>query len=226
MTDDSLFHDDDYNPATMPTSSLSNLTVVWYRRPWFLITLTIVIIVALSVLADIPHPLTRPDDIKSQTASIKEMNVDVKPCVFALEESLRFYHQEVLGSVTSEQLRIIKSYLTNDVNVCSGASGQTDSLVSQVQIVETPAGKHIQDAHTAIDTWAAINAYHVISDIQEHTLFPRQRKPIESLKSDFALLQQSRRQAESEIASASAILKTTLPSLKLPVLQQPPYPTK
>lgn len=225
MTDDSLFHDDDYNPATMPTSSLSNLTVVWYRRPWFLITLTVVVIVAISVLADIPHPLTRQDDIKSQSASIKEMNVDVKPCVFALQESLRFYRQEVLGTVTHEQLRIIKSYLTNDVNVCSGASGQTDSLVSQVQIVETTAGKHIQNAHTYIDTWAAIDAYHAISDIQQHTLFPHEKKPIKKLQRDFQQLQESRRQAQAQIDDASAILKTTLPSLNLPLLQTPPFPS-
>lgn len=218
MSDNPLFSESPYDPATMPTSSLSSLKAVWYRRPWFLITATIAFVIIISVLSDLPHPMSRADDVKAQIATVKEINVDVAPCTYAVKESFGFYRRELTSHVTPNQLRIIKSYLENDVNVCSGASGQTDSLVSQVQIVETKAGKMIDQMHTQVETWAAIDAYHAIMDIQTLTLHPRQTAALKDLVKQQALLNYQRREALAYTNKASAILGVKILQPELPTL--------
>ena len=42
-----------YNPASMATSSLSLERMVWYRRPWFLVTVVVAIIIGVSVVTDL-----------------------------------------------------------------------------------------------------------------------------------------------------------------------------
>ncbi|HQU00664.1 MAG TPA: hypothetical protein PLG60_09190 [Acidimicrobiales bacterium] len=222
MSDNPLFSESPYDPATMPTSSLSSLKAVWYRRPWFLITATITFVIVISVLSDLPHPMSRADDAKAQIATAKEINAYVAPCVYAVKESFGFYRKEVTSHVTSDQLRIIKSYLENDVNVCSGASGQTDSLVSQVQIVETKAGKMIDQMHTQVETWAAIDAYHAILDIQTLTLHPGQAAALKDLTKQQTLLNRQRRQAIAYTNKASAILGIKIVEPKLPILSPLP----
>jgi len=72
VTDDlSGFENVPFDPASMPTSSLGIAKAVWYRRPWVLATLALIVIVAVSVVIDLPRPITKSQDAASQNASIK-----------------------------------------------------------------------------------------------------------------------------------------------------------
>ena len=60
MTDDlSGFEQVPFDPASMPTSSLGITKAVWYRRPWVLASLSLVVIIAISVVIDLPRPITQ-----------------------------------------------------------------------------------------------------------------------------------------------------------------------
>ena len=222
MSDDSLFHEDAYDPATMPTSSLSSVKAVWYRRPWFLITAVIVVVVVASVISDLPHPLSRADDVASQRASVKEINSQLGACVYALSEGEGFYRQAYHGPVPSDQAAIIKSYLPQDINECSGASGQSFELVGNIQIDATKAGKHILKMQFDVGTWATIDAYHVLLDIQTFFQSPHDQKNFANLAYYEAQLAKYRLLARQQVNQASAILSASIAYPKLPSLANLP----
>ncbi|HUY43152.1 MAG TPA: hypothetical protein VMU98_05250 [Acidimicrobiales bacterium] len=217
MSEGSPFKDA-YDPATMPASSLGSVRAVWYRRPWFLITATIVLVVGLSIISDLPHPMSKADDAKAQLASVKEINTDLKPCVYAIKESFDFYRRSVAGALTSDEKRIVKSYLVNDVNTCSGASGQTDQLVNSIQIVQTNAGKQIGKLLYSVETWVIIDAYHAILDIQTLVEQPHDAAALKDLAKEQGLLTQVRQSAFASVDAANAILGSQIPYPILPLL--------
>jgi len=217
MSDESPFKDA-YNPATMPTSSLGSVRAVWYRRPWFLVTATIVVVVGVSIISDLPHPMSKTDDARAQIVSMKEINTDLKPCVYAITESFNFYRQSVAGTLTGDKLRIVKSYLVNDVNTCSGASGQTDQLVNSVQIVQTNAGKQIAKMLYSVETWVTIDAYHALLDIQTLVEHPKNKAALKDLAKEQGLLTQVRQSAFAYVDAANAILGSQIPYPILPLL--------
>ena len=107
MTDDlSGFEDVPFDPASMPTSSLGISKAVWYRRPWVLATLALIVVIAISVVIDLPRPITKAQDVASQNASIKEINTDLAECAFAVKESFSFYNKEVSGELTPSDLAL------------------------------------------------------------------------------------------------------------------------
>ena len=102
MTDDlSGFEQVPFDPASMPTSSLGITKAVWYRRPWVLASLSLVVIIAISVVIDLPHRITPAQDQASQNASIKEINTDLADCAFAVKESFSFYNMDVRHQLTT-----------------------------------------------------------------------------------------------------------------------------
>lgn len=222
MNDDPLFHEDAYNPATMPTSSLSTIKAVWYKRPWFLITAVIVIVLAASVISDLPHPLSRAEDITAQRASVKEINSELRACVYALSEGESFYRQVHKGPVPSDHAAIIKNYLVQDVNTCSGASGQSDQLVSNIQVVATKAGKHVLQMQYDVAQWATIDAYHILLDIQTFMKSPHDAKNLQDLTHYQGELAKFRALARGEIDKASAILGAQIAYPNLPLLTNLP----
>jgi len=72
-----------FDPAAMSMSSLGITKAVWYRRPWFLLTVALVVVAAISVIVDLPGHMTPKQDASTQNASIKEINADLEECSFA-----------------------------------------------------------------------------------------------------------------------------------------------
>jgi len=79
----------------MPTSSLGIAKAVWYRRPWVLATLALIVIVAVSVVIDLPRPHHQVPGRGLTDASIKEINGDLAECAFAVNESFKIYNEDV-----------------------------------------------------------------------------------------------------------------------------------
>ncbi|MDE3007780.1 MAG: hypothetical protein KGI14_01945 [Acidobacteriota bacterium] len=222
MSDNPLFHENEYNPATMPTSTLSSMKAVWYKRPWFLITAVIVVVIVASIISDLPHPLTNAQDFQSQRDSIKSINVELRACEYALGESENFYREANKGPVPPDHAAVIKNYLIQDLNTCSGASGQSDQLVSNIQIVATTAGKHVAQMQYYAATWVTVDAYHAVLDIQTFMKSPHDKKNLANLAYYEAQLNKNRGLARAQIDDASRILGATLPYPNLPVVQPLP----
>jgi hypothetical protein len=219
VTDDvSGFEEIPFDPASMPTSSLGIAKAVWYRRPWFLLTVALVVIVAVSVIVDLPGRMTPKADAASQNASIKEINTDLAECSFAVKESFSFYNEDVAGTLTASDLTQVPALLVGDQTACSFASQPVYDLTNNLQIDDTKAGIHINHMLTAVEQWITNNALAAIEDIQYLISHPGDAKKIHSLTAQETGLQFERTRALNDESAAEKILGLTLVPVKIPAL--------
>jgi hypothetical protein len=219
VTDDLAgFENVTFDPASMPTSSLGITKAVWYRRPWVLATLALIVIVAISVVIDLPGPISKAQDEASQNASIKEINSDLADCAFAVKESFSFYNMEVSGKLTSSDLAQIPALLTGDETACSFASQPVYDLTNNLQVDDTKAGIHIDHMLSAVERWITDFSLASIRDIQYLFNHPGDAQTIRHIASQEQQLAVERSIALNDEAQANRVLGRTLISLKIPSL--------
>ena len=212
------FEDVAFDPASMPTSSLGITKAVWYRRPWVLMTLALVVIVAVSVVVDLPRPITKAQDAASQNASIQEINTDLADCAFAVKESFNFYNLDVTGKLSPSNLAQVPTLLTGDETACSFASEPVYDLTNNLQVDDTAAGKHIDQMLSVVERWITYNALASIKDIQYLFNHPGDAATVSHLGYQEGQLAKERIKALNDEAQADSVLGLKLHSLKIPSL--------
>jgi hypothetical protein len=219
MTDDlSNFEQVPFDPASMPTSSLGIAKAVWYRRPWVLAALALIVIVAISVVIDLPRHITKAQDAASQNASIKQMNTDLADCSFAVKETFHIYNLDVTGKLTPSDLGQVPTLLTGDETACSFASEPVYDLTNNLQVQDTKSGKHIDQMLTVVEHWITDNALAAIKDIQYLFLHPGDASTIRHLGYQEGQLAADRVKALGDLAQAQQALGLKLYALKMPTL--------
>ncbi len=211
-----------FDPGSMPSTSLSALRAVWYRRPWFVATVGIVLVVAISVITDLPHPLTKAEDISQQNGVIKQINGDTATCVFALKESFSFYRDEVNHTLAAANLATVKNYLLEDQTACSFASGPVYDMTNNIQPIDTTAGKKVDLAMAATVKWITYDAVGAILAIRNYfgsTPFRLDVAKIDQYQNALALEHAT---IVRDIAAASSLLGTTLTPINIPSVARLP----
>lgn len=208
-----------YDPGSMPYSSLSTTKAVLYKRPWFLVTVAVIVVLAVSVISDLPHPITKMQDASAQNASIKQINTDISPCVFALKESFNFYQQKVDGQLSASNLAQVPSLLVGDQSACSFTSGSIYDLTNNIQPLDTKAGKDIEHVLSVVVLWSTSDALAAIEGIQYLFSHPGDAKKIHNLGLKEALLAKDRQLALDYVAKAERTLGVNLKQPIMPTLQ-------
>jgi hypothetical protein len=224
MTDDeSSNQPTPYNPASMPASSLGSIKAVWYKRPWFLTTAAVIVVVAVSVVTDLPHPISKAEDASSQNASIKQINADTKACVFAVKEVFSFYTKQVTGKLSAANRTQAITLLVNDQTACSFASNGLSDLTNNLQVNLTSAGKYIVSMAKSDQMWMTGYALAAIEDIQYLFVHPANQKKIADLTIQQVRLSATRQKALADLAHAEALVAPwKLSQGELPVLAHLP----
>lgn len=207
-----------YDPASMATSSLSLQKVIWYRRPWVMITMVIVLVVGVSIISDLPHPLAKSEDAAAQNTSLKQINTDIAPCVYAVREAFGFYRDAVAGTLTPQKMKVVNTYLPNDQTVCSFASAGMSDLTNNLQVLDTTAGKNIDKLLKVAVTWMDSDGNAAIVDIEYLIKHPGDAKKMADLRQRENYLTKDREIALGYLNTASSILGIRLHNLNLPVL--------
>lgn len=221
MTDDlSGFEEVPFDPASMPTSSLGITKAVWYRRPWFLATVSLILIVAISVIVDLPRRITTNQDAASQNASIREMNTDLAECTFGVKESFQIYNLFARGKLTSSDLAQVPKLLNDDETACSFASEPIYDLTNNLQVQDTTAGRHIDRLKNDVQTWMTDYALASIRDIQYLFKHPGDPSTLRHLGEQELELGAQRALALADEAKADNVLKLPhgLVAIKIPIL--------
>lgn len=211
-----------FDPGSMPSSSLTITKAVWFRRPWFLATLGIIVVVAISVITDLPHPITKSEDASQQNGVIKQINGDIAPCVYALKESFSFYREEVAHTLATSNLKVVKNYLLQDQTVCSFASGPVSDMTNNIQVSDTKPGKKIDAALAATVKWLTYDGVAAILDIRNYFATSPLQMNVAKLAQHENLLEADRSATVADVESASTMLGTTLTPINLPVLPRLP----
>lgn len=219
MSDDfSDFETVPFDPASMPTSSLGIAKAVWYRRPWILTSLAVVLIVAISVVVDLPRPTTKAQDVASQNATIKQINGDLAECAFAVNESFHIYNLEVAAKLSASDKAQVPILLTGDETACSFASQPVYDLTNNIQVQDTKAGKHIDRMLSVVEHWITDNALASIKDIQYLFNHHGDASTIRHLGYQERQLAIVRTQALSDEVLANRVFGLQLDRLKIPSL--------
>lgn len=219
MTDDNWeASQEPYDPGSMATSSLGSTVMVWYKRPWILITLGILVVLAVSVISDLPRHITKAQDASEQNDSIHQINTDIAPCVFAVTQSFSFYEEQVTGKLSASNKKQIPALLVGDQTACSFASGGVYDLTSNIQVNDTTAGIHIDSMLSVIVFWITEDSLAAIEDIQYLFSHPNDAKKIRNLSKQETLLGQDRVKIFSDFTAAERVVGLTLKNPKIPSL--------
>jgi hypothetical protein len=202
----------------MAASSLESTVVVWYKRPWFLITLGIIVVLGVSVITDLPRPITKAQDASEQNDSIHQINTDIAPCVYAVQQSFSFYQMQVTGGMTASHLKQVPALLVGDQTACSFASGGVYDLTNNIQVSDTKAGIHIDHMLSAIFIWVTSDSLAAIEDIQYLFAHPGNATKIKKLAHREALLASDKKKIDADFAAAEKVLGRTLKKPKIPAL--------
>ncbi len=206
-----------YDPASMPASSLSTFRVSFYRRPWFLILISVVVVIAVSIISDLPSHVSKAHDRVTQNDTIAAINGDIAPCVYSVKESFSFYNESLAGSLTASDRSQIPSLLVGDQTACSFASGAVYDLTNNIEVTDTKAGRHIDQMLATEVTWVTSDALAAIEAIQNLFVHPGDRKYIKDLTKQEALLTKDRLIAIDDVKAASKI-DGVLTKPSLPIL--------
>ena len=207
-----------YDPGSMPAASLGSTVVLWYRRPWFLVTLGIVVVLAISVITDLPHHITKAQDASEQNDSMHQINTDIAPCVFAIKQSFSFYQEEVTGTLPSANLKQVTKLLVEDETACTFASAGVYDLTNNIQVNDTKAGVHIDSMLSVIFIWVTSDAVAAIKDIQYLFTHPGDPAKLRSLSKQEVILGEDRTKLFADFTAAERVLGVTLKSPKIPAL--------
>lgn len=218
MTEHLSAPEEEYDPSTMAISSLTNRRVPWYRRPWFLIAAVVVVVAAVSIVTDLPHPISVSQDVAAQNAVLAQMRSDVQECAYGVQESFSLFARYDAGSLSPSELATTKTYVAEDEVPCSFAGQPVYDLTQNIQITLTAAGRRVDAAHTALDHWITGTALKAIEDIRQLLDDPAAPGVRANLAYQARELNRERTTVLTDIAQADRILGTTLVTPRLPLV--------
>jgi hypothetical protein len=214
--------DPSFDPGSMPSSSLSISKAVWYRRPWFLATVGIILVVAVSVITDLPHSVSKSDDAAAQNGIVKQINSDAAACVFALKESYSFYRGSLAHTIETSNLPTVKNYLLEDQTACSFASGTVFDLTQNISPLDTKPGKFVDSAYQMTVKWITYDAVGLINNIRAYFAGGPSAAVTANLVKYQNLLESDRNSEINDMAQASGLLGTTLTAINIPSMPRLP----
>jgi len=191
---------------------------VWYKRTWVIVTTAIIVVVGASILIDLPRPLSNAEDVTSQNASLKEINTDLAPCGYALQETFLIRHDQVSGTLTQADRTSATKMLLDDQMACSFTNSSIFDLTNNIQVQDTAAGKYVDRMLSTATTWATSDALAAVEDIQYLYLHPGDPAKTADLRKQVQLLAQDRAEAFGDIQQADTILHTHLSDPNIPTL--------
>lgn len=186
----------------------------WYKRRAWLVSGALVVVVAVTVLTDLPGHDSRSGQITDDASVMSQVNSDIGPCSYALGESLTIYRDLSARSLTAPQVKQVPGLLEDDQNACS----YTDDSIYELSDIDIPgsaSGKYMGQVVNTVTLWATSDALAAIEEIQAVDVNPADTTARQRLSHFERLLTQDRNQAESELGAADSLLKTRLPALNL-----------
>jgi len=195
-------------------------TTPWYRRRGLLIGATIVVVLVITVLSDLPVNTSRADDITAERSVMTEVNSDLAPCALAVHQAIGIWDLQAAHALTPADRSGTPGLLSDDQSACSF----TDESIYDLTNIEVPgsqAGKDIGRLVATATLWTTSDALRAIEDVQRLMADPNDASVLHNLSVEEAQLASERRAAISEEDAADRTLDTRLPRADLPSLPGP-----
>ncbi len=190
------------------------------RRRGLVIAAAIALIVVITVLTDLPVPTSRASDVSAERSVMTEVNGDLDPCASALHQALGIWTLQAEHQLTPADRAPTPGLLSDDQAACSLANEGIYDL-SDIQVPETPAGKHVGDMVGTALLWTTSDALRAIEDVQTLMAHPDDAPARRNLTTAESELAADRQHALVEERAANRSLGTTLQPVDLPSLASP-----
>ncbi len=189
----------------------------WYRRRAVLVTFGVLVVLAVTVISDLPVHGSRAADVSAGRSVMSEVNTDVAPCAFAVQEALTIRGDQVARSLTASDRSLAPGLLRDDQVACSFTNENIYDL-STIEVPGSAVGNRLGDLVATTTLWTTSDALGAIVDIQRLLSEPNDVTAQRNLVKMERALASDRAAALREINSADRILDTQLPRPDLPSL--------
>jgi hypothetical protein len=209
--------------GTAPATAAAPRGPRWYWRKSAVVPAVVVVVLAITVLTDLPQHTSRSAEISGDRTVMSQINGDVGPCSYALGETFTIYAGLTAHSLTRSELGQAPGLLRDDQVACSF----TDDSVYQLSTIEVPgssAGKDLGQLVSTVTLWATSDALSAIEQVQTLDTHPTDSRALAQLRNDERLLASDRAQAEAELNAADKVLRTRLPAIQLAQAPAPASP--
>lgn len=193
----------------------------WYRRRAVLVGGAVVLVVAITVVSDLPVHTSRAEDVASERTVMGEVNTDVAPCALAVREALALHHQQAIGQLSATDRGGAPAFLRDDQLACSFTSESIFDL-SNVEVPGSPAGRDVGQVVGTVTLWATSDALGAIEDVQTLLTDPSDATAARNLVARERQMDADRARADREADAADTILKARLPAPALVDVSLPP----
>jgi hypothetical protein len=206
----------EFDPGSMSASSFGTVKALWYKRPWVLVTIVILLVIGVSIVTDLPHHITPAQDTGDQNSAVRQINFDLKTCNYSVTEAFNFYRLDVNKKLSQSNYKLaLHTYLPEDRQSCSFVSSALTDMTGNLQIVDTTAGKQIEKLRLTVVRWIDHDAQNAIKDIIVLFSHPGDPKAMADLVTEENYLAQDRQTALGYLGRADNILGVTLVNLNL-----------
>jgi hypothetical protein len=192
----------------------------WYQRRSVLLGIGVVLVIAIAVVTDLPTSQTHASNVASANAFIKEVNVDLQPCDYAVQESYTYYKELLNDTLLPEDRAHLGSQLSDDQVACSYVDPSVLDLTS-LDSPTTTAAHPLGQMLAQVTQWVAEDAQQAIGYIDELTTSPSDAKGLAGLATETRHLGVDRTGARASIESAERMLRATLHQVNLPTATDP-----
>jgi hypothetical protein len=193
----------------------------WYRRRAILVSLGVVIVLAITVITDLPTHTSIAAQVSEETTVLNEVKSDAAPCVTAVGEAFGFYADVTKGSLTPSEQASLPRLLQDDQASCSFTSEYVYDL-SGIEVPGTAAGRDVGGLVSTVTLWVTSDALAAIDAIIDLTTDPTNATQVAALGKAERLLASDRASVDAELHAADGALGGAhLPSPGLPTLPSP-----
>jgi len=177
-------------------------------------------VLTITVISDLPVHGSQAADASAGRSVMSEINTDIGPCAFAVQEALTIRGYEVSHTLTASNRSVAPGLLRDDQVACSFTNENIYDL-STIEVPGSAAGKRLGNLVATTTLWATSDALGAIVDVQRLLSKPEDVPARRNLLKTERALASDRTAALREIKNADRILGTQLPRPDLPNLPTP-----
>lgn len=189
----------------------------WYRRRAVLVGAGLAVVLAITVITDLPVHTSRAADISSEKGVLSELNTDLAPCAYAVHEAITIWGEQTARTLSAADRATSVSLLRDDQAACS-YTNETIFDLSNIEVPGSPAGKDMGNLVATATLWTTSDALQAIEAVQALMHNGHEVPALRSLTEAETRLAADRRAGLTEESKANHILDTNLPRPDMPAL--------
>ena len=192
----------------------------WFKRRGLLVTLAVAVVLAITIITDLPVNSSRSQDVASEMSVMKELNTDIAPCALAAHQALGIWTLQSEGALPASARSGTPVLLGDDQAACSFTNESIFDL-SNIEVPGTTAGKDLGDLVATATTWTTSDALRAIEIVQTLMSDPHDATALADLTKQEHQLALDRQRGLGEERQADQALNSTLIAVNLPALPEP-----